>query len=60
MHLLYCDETNLVERKGDFFVYGGLCIASDQAAELSRRIDKLRAEAKVPPLFELKFLPPPS
>jgi hypothetical protein len=24
MHLLYCDETNLVERKGDFFVYGGL------------------------------------
>jgi hypothetical protein len=59
VHLLYCDETNLVERRGDFFVYGGLCIASDQGAGLSRRIDELRTEAKVPSLFKLKFLPAP-
>lgn len=59
MHLLYCDETNLEERKGDFFAYGGVVIDGTKARDLSHRIDKIRRGAKVPPDFKIKFNPGP-
>jgi hypothetical protein len=59
MHLLYCDETNIQERKGDFFLYGGICVPPDRCASLSRRIDEIREAAKVPATYRMKFLPAP-
>jgi hypothetical protein len=60
VHLLYCDETNLEERKGDFFVYAGIVAEGARAQELSHRIDKIRSDAKVPPDYQLKFNPGPA
>ncbi|KAH2813675.1 hypothetical protein KXV85_004940, partial [Aspergillus fumigatus] len=45
MDLLYCDESNLENRAGEFLLYGGIRIPGDQAAALSTRIEALRAEA---------------
>jgi hypothetical protein len=59
MRLLYCDETNLEPRDGDFFVYGGLSISESSALMLSERIDAIRLDAKVPNDFRLKFNPGP-
>lgn len=59
MYLLYCDESNLQERDGDFLVYGGLLVASEQAKSLSRAIDQIRAHAGVDKRFKLKFNPGP-
>lgn len=59
MHLLYCDETNLEERAGDFLIYGGLLIDANQAQILSAAIDDLRNRRKVPRDFRLKFNPGP-
>lgn len=59
MHLLYCDETNLEERAGDFLIYGGLMIDSGRASELSAAIDALRARHNVPRDYRLKFNPGP-
>ncbi len=59
MYLLYCDETNLEERNGDFLIYGGLMIDERQALELSRAIDKIRNDFGVDPSFRLKFNPGP-
>jgi len=59
MHLLYCDESNLEEKSGVFFVYGGVSTEADAALELSREIDALRAKYKVEPDFCLKFNPGP-
>lgn len=59
MHLLYCDETNLEQRKGDFFAYGGIVIDGAKARDLSHRIDKIRIDAKVPVDFKIKFNPGP-
>ena len=59
MHLLYCDESNLAERAGDFLIYGGLMIDSDFALQLSTRIDELRADLGVPRDYRLKFNPGP-
>lgn len=60
MHLLYCDETNLQERSGDFFVYAGVIIEAARARDLSHQIDTIRADAKVPPDYRLKFNPGPT
>lgn len=60
MFLLYCDETNLEERSGDFFVYAGLAINSSTAKALSKRIDELRIKWKAPRDFKLKFNPAPN
>ncbi|MCK1568818.1 DUF3800 domain-containing protein [Bradyrhizobium sp. 173] len=60
MHLLYCDETNLQERSGDFFVYAGVIIEAARARDLSHRIDTIRAGANVPPEYRLKFNPGPA
>lgn len=59
MHLLYCDETNLEERNGDFLMYGGLSIEAERAMELSQAIDEIRKEFGVDPAFRLKFNPGP-
>jgi hypothetical protein len=59
MHLLYCDESNLEERTGDFFVYGGLIIPPDAIKVLSDQIGKIRASAGVSDDFVLKFNPAP-
>lgn len=59
MYLLYCDETNLEEKDNDFFVYGGIVVNGESALPLSREIDSLRSDARVPPDFILKFNPGP-
>ena len=59
MYLLYCDETNLEERAGDFLIYGGLMIGADQVLNLSLSLDALRHEHDVPPEYSLKFNPGP-
>lgn len=59
MHLLYCDESNLQERSGDFLIYGGLMIEASQAKALSSKIDEIRQRAGVEKGFKLKFNPGP-
>jgi hypothetical protein len=59
LHLLYCDESNLQERDGDFLIYGGLVIDGHRSRELSQKIDQIRARAGVHPNFRLKFNPGP-
>lgn len=59
MHLLYCDETNMEERSGDFLIYGGLMIDSAQAQGLSDAIDEARRSRGVPRDHRLKFNPGP-
>jgi hypothetical protein len=60
MHLLYCDETNLQERSGDFFVYAGIVVDGACARDLSHQIDKIRADATVPTDYRMKFNPGPA
>jgi hypothetical protein len=60
VHLLYCDESNLEERRGDFFVYGGLMVDADAALSLTQSIAGIRREARVPDDFILKFNPGPA
>jgi hypothetical protein len=59
VHLLYCDETNLEERKGDFFAYAGVVVEGARALDLSHVIDGIRTAAKVPANYRLKFNPGP-
>ena len=59
MILMYCDETNLEERNGDFLIYGGLSLKAERALELSRAIDEIRREFGIDPAFKLKFNPGP-
>jgi hypothetical protein len=54
VHLLYCDETNLQERRGDFLIYGGITIDSARVLDLSHRIDAIRRGAivaHIPPTY---------
>lgn len=59
MHLLYCDESNLEHRPGDFLLYAGFLIPGDTAGLLSARMDELRRDAGVGPNVRLKFNPSP-
>ncbi|MBY5515922.1 DUF3800 domain-containing protein [Rhizobium leguminosarum bv. viciae] len=59
MQLLYCDETNLEEKAGDFLIYGGLIVPCDVAKDISSQIDKLRVDFGVPKDYVLKFNPGP-
>lgn len=59
MHLIYCDETNIEENSGDFLIYGGLMVSSDQALSLSVAMDDLRSRLGVPSDYWLKFNPGP-
>ncbi|MEM9403217.1 MAG: DUF3800 domain-containing protein [Pseudomonadota bacterium] len=59
MRLLYCDESNLESRSGDFFLYGGVSIPGDSALALSQRIDEIRSGENIPQDYLLKFNPGP-
>jgi len=59
MKILYCDETNLDRRSGDFLIYGGLMVDSDKVRDLSDDIEKMRRELGVPRDYKLKFNPGP-
>jgi hypothetical protein len=59
MYLLYCDETNLHERAGDFLICGGIMITSARSRELSASIDELRRRTQVPLDYQLKVNPGP-
>ena len=54
MYLLYCDESNLQERSGVFFVYGGLAIHSAAAVQLSHDIDDIKKSYKIPLDYHIK------
>jgi len=56
MFLLYCDETNLEERSGDFFVYAGIAVNGSTAKSLSQKVDEIRNRWKVPRNFKLEAL----
>lgn len=60
MHLLYCDESNLEERAGDFLLYGGLMVDPDRAGSLSAAVDELRTRHRVPRDYLFKFNPGPT
>jgi len=57
MHFLYCDESNLEHRAGDFLVYGGLIIPADRAASLTDTIRNMREDAGIAPDALVKFAP---
>lgn len=59
MHLLYCDESNLEERAGDFLLYGGLMVDGARAGALSEAIDQIRMRRAVPRSYILKMAPGP-
>ena len=59
LHILYCDESNLEEKSGDFLLYGGLMINSAAMPEFSSEIENLRTKFKVPRKHRLKFNPCP-
>lgn len=60
MQLLYCDESNLEERAGDFLIYGGLMVDAARARNLSIAIDQLREAQGVPRDYRFKFNPGPA
>lgn len=59
MRLLYCDESNLAEKAGDFLIYGGLMFESDTAGEFSKALDEIRTKWGVDRDYRLKFNPGP-
>jgi hypothetical protein len=59
LRILYCDESNLEEKRGDFLLYGGLMIDSATMPEFSSEIDRLRSKFGVPRQHRLKFNPGP-
>lgn len=59
MHLLYCDESNLEHRGGDFLIYAGIAVPGNAAGAISDRIDELRCAAGLAPDVRLKFNPRP-
>ncbi len=59
MHLLYCDESNLESRRGDFMLYAGIAVRQEEALALSSRVEEIRANAGIAPSFNLKFNPAP-
>lgn len=55
---MYCDEINLEERAGDFLIYGGVIVPSDNAKALSDAISSLRTVAGLDVAAVVKFAPP--
>ena len=60
MYLLYCDESNMEERTGDFLLYAGISIPPSSTQILFEEIEKIRNYYKVSPDFSFKFNPGPS
>lgn len=59
MKIIYCDESNLDARSGDFLLYGGLTIDADLYWSLSEQIWSLRRKYNIPQDAALKYLPAP-
>lgn len=57
MKLLYCDESNMEERAGDFLVYGGVVVPAETAKALSEDIRIIRQKAGIAATEKVKFLP---
>lgn len=58
MNLLYCDESNLEERPGEFLVYAGVSIPAENTLTLSSAIAQLREQQGIDADAILKFAPP--
>jgi hypothetical protein len=56
---MYCDESNLDERAGEFLVYGGLIFDDQEAINFHNFCDELRTKYGIPREFDLKFQPKP-
>lgn len=59
MRLIFCDETNLESRDGDFLIYGGVTIDSKKLLSLSTQIWELREKYAISRTEVLKYLPAP-
>lgn len=59
MKFIYCDETNMEMRDGDFLIYGGLTVGADQFLALSTAIWEIREKYSVARDEKLKFNPGP-
>lgn len=59
MFVIYCDETNLEERNGDFLIYGGLMIDAANLEAVSKEMWELRRSYNIDNTAELKYLPAP-
>lgn len=59
MKLIYCDETNMQVKNGDFLIYGGLVVDSSIILKLTNRIWKIREEYGIDREEKLKFNPGP-
>lgn len=57
MYLLYCDESNMEERKGDFLLYAGVSIPPTSAGILSEEIEIIRTSQGVSRDYTFKFNP---
>lgn len=60
MHLLYCDESNMENKSGEFLLYGGIIIPPDNAKALAEAITRIRARAHIPASERVKFSPTPT
>ena len=59
MKFIYCDETNLEAKSGDFLIYGGLTVDSETFHELSKDIWKIREKFEIERSEKIKFNPGP-
>ncbi|MEP3632555.1 MAG: DUF3800 domain-containing protein [Shimia thalassica] len=59
MILIYCDESNLDAKSGDFLLYGGLTIDAQSYSKFSTEIWEIRKKHKIPTDFKAKYLPAP-
>jgi hypothetical protein len=57
--LLYADETNVDPHQAEFFVYGGMAVASGSLPAFHRDVAYIREAAKVPADCLVKFNPGP-
>ncbi|MCK0095498.1 hypothetical protein MWU60_07935 [Yoonia sp. F2084L] len=59
MKFIYCDETNMETRDGDFLIYGGLTVDDDKFQSLNDKIWLIREKYKIDRSEKLKFNPGP-
>lgn len=59
MKFIYCDETNMEARSGDFLIYGGLTIDHNEYQGLTEEIWGIRDRYKIDRSMKIKFNPGP-